>query len=77
MRGQYEQKEIGKYNKLQNIAIICGRYEGIDQRVIEKYNMIEISIGDYVLMGGELPAMFFIEGLFRTISVVLGNEERS
>lgn len=69
------QQLVKKYKEFDNIAIICGRYEGIDQRVIEEYNMIEISIGDYVLMGGELPAMVFIESMVRCIPNVIGNEE--
>lgn len=69
------QQVIKEYKQLDNIAIICGRYEGIDQRAIDEYKMIEISIGDYVLMGGELPAMVFVEGLVRCLPGVVGNEK--
>lgn len=69
------QQVIKEYKQLDNIAIICGRYEGIDQRAIDEYKMIEISIGDYVLMGGELPAMVFVEGLVRCLPGVVGNEQ--
>jgi tRNA (guanine37-N1)-methyltransferase len=57
------------------IAIVCGRYEGIDQRLIEEYNMEEISIGDYVLSGGELPAMVMIDAIIRNIPGTLGGDE--
>lgn len=59
----------------QDIFILCGRYEGVDQRVIDKYSMIEISIGDYILSGGELAAMVFMDSISRKIPTVIGNEE--
>ena len=65
-------KELVKYN---NLAFICGRYEGIDERVIEKYDIEEISIGDFVLMGGELPALIVIEGVIRCIDGVVGDKD--
>jgi tRNA (guanine37-N1)-methyltransferase len=55
--------------------IICGRYEGIDQRIIDSFVDVELSIGDYVLMGGELPAMVVIESIARLRPEVLGNQE--
>jgi tRNA (guanine37-N1)-methyltransferase len=60
---------------LQNIIIICGRYEGIDQRLIELSVDMEISIGDYVLTGGEIPAMVLIDGIVRLMPGVVGKEE--
>lgn len=54
--------------------LVCGHYEGIDQRVIDKLVDMEISIGDYVLSGGEVPAMVFIDVLSRLAPGVLGNE---
>lgn len=57
-----------------NILIICGRYEGIDARVIDYYNMIQFSLGEFILCGGELPAMVLVEGLIRLLPNVLGNE---
>lgn len=68
------QKYIKQSLELQNIAIICGRYEGIDQRLIDEFNMFELSIGDYVLMGGELPAMVFIESLIRCLPKVVNDK---
>ena len=57
------------------ISILCGRYEAIDQRVIEEYQMEEISVGDYILSGGELPALTMIDAILRNIPNVLGNKE--
>jgi len=58
-----------------NIIIICGRYEGIDERIREHLIDREISIGDYILTGGELPAMVLIDAVCRYIPDVLGNPE--
>jgi tRNA (guanine37-N1)-methyltransferase len=57
------------------LLLVCGRYEGVDQRVLDLAVDEEISIGDYVLSGGELPAMVLIEGLVRLLPGVLGNPE--
>ncbi len=56
-------------------TILCGHYEGVDQRIIDAWKMTEVSIGDYVLTGGELPAMVLIDAVSRFIPGVLGNEE--
>jgi tRNA (guanine37-N1)-methyltransferase len=58
----------------QEVALLCGRYEGVDQRVIDAHNLEEISLGDFVLAGGELAAMALIEGVVRLLPGVLGNE---
>lgn len=58
-----------------HIILICGRYEGVDERVRTSLSPDEISIGDYVLAGGEFPAMVLIEALVRLIPGVLGDEE--
>ncbi len=60
-----------EYAKCEHIIIICGHYEGIDQRVLQKYNVTEISIGDYVLTGGELPAMVFTDCISRLVDGVI------
>ena len=60
--------------KEEEITIIAGRYEGIDERVIEEFVDMEISIGDYVLTGGEIPAMAIIDAVSRLIPGVLGNK---
>ena len=59
------------------ILLVCGRYEGVDQRVLDLAIDEEISIGDYVLSGGEVPAMVLIEGLARLLPGVLGNPDSS
>lgn len=72
-RGQkFTQKMAHKLAKLDQIIFICGRYEGVDERVAQKIADIEVSIGDYDLMGGELPAMVAIETISRLIPGVLG-----
>jgi tRNA (guanine37-N1)-methyltransferase len=57
------------------LVLICGRYEGIDERVVEGLSAEEISIGDYVLSGGELPALVLLEAITRLVPGVIGNEE--
>jgi tRNA (guanine37-N1)-methyltransferase len=59
----------------ERIVLVCGRYEGVDQRVIDLAVDEEISIGDYVLSGGEVPAMAIVEGIARLLPGVLGNPE--
>lgn len=58
-----------------HLIFICGHYEGIDQRVLEKLATLELSIGDYVLTGGELPAMVVVDAVARLLPGVLGNQE--
>lgn len=62
-------------SKEKRLIFLCGHYEGIDQRIIDYWVTDEISIGDYVLTGGELPAMVVIDAIARTIPGVLGQEE--
>jgi len=57
------------------VVVVCGRFEGIDERVIEARNLEEISIGDYVLAGGEVAAMVLLEAVVRLIPGVLGKDE--
>lgn len=59
----------------QGLTILCGHYEGIDERIIERYIDLEVSIGDYVLTGGELPAMVLIDCVARLKEGVLGSDE--
>lgn len=61
-------------SSLEHIILICGHYEGIDQRVIDYFNIEELSIGDYVLTGGELPAMVVIDTVARLIPNVITSE---
>lgn len=60
---------------LSNITILCGRYEGIDQRVIDAYPFYELSIGDYILSGGELAAMVLIDACVRLVPGVVKNND--
>jgi len=69
------QKDLERFKKYDNITFICGRFEGIDQRVIDKIADEEVSIGNYVLAGGEIPALVMIEGITRLLPEVLGNKE--
>jgi tRNA (guanine37-N1)-methyltransferase len=69
---QIESKRLSKHNHL---ILLCGHYEGVDQRVIDLLIDEEISIGDYVLTGGELPAMVLIDSVSRLIDGVLGGDE--
>ncbi|MDP4992208.1 MAG: tRNA (guanosine(37)-N1)-methyltransferase TrmD [Marivita lacus] len=56
------------------VTLICGRFEGLDQRVIDHYNIIEVSLGDFVLTGGEIAAQAMIDAIVRLLPGVLGNE---
>ena len=67
-----DQKKLVEIVKEKNIMLLCGRYEGIDQRVIEHHQIEEISIGDFILSGGELAAMTLIDAAIRLIPDVLG-----
>lgn len=69
---KFDQKLAYKLSKLDQIIFICGRYEGVDERVAKNISDMEISIGDYDLMGGELPAMVVIETISRLVPGVLG-----
>lgn len=71
----YKQERARQLSKLDHIIIICGHYEGVDQRFIDKYVDEEISIGDYVLTGGETPAMVIVDSITRLIPGVLEKEE--
>ncbi len=72
---KFNQKIAYQFSKLDKIIMICGRYEGVDERVAKKIADIELSIGDYVLMGGELPAMVVMEAVARLIPGVLGKTQ--
>lgn len=69
------QQRVKELSKLPNIALLCGHYEGVDERVIEKIVDEEISIGDYVLTGGELPALVLSDCIARMIPGVLASDE--
>jgi tRNA (guanine37-N1)-methyltransferase len=71
----FNQKMARELAKEKEIMILCGRYEGIDQRVIDEFQIEEISIGDYVLSGGEIAALPFIDAILRNVDGVLGADE--
>jgi len=71
----FNQKMAQELAKQEDIILICGRYEGVDQRVLDEYEIEEISIGDYVLSGGELAAFVVIDAILRNVDGVLGADE--
>ena len=72
-----KQETARRYAKLERIVFICGRYEGVDERVAEHLADEEISIGDFVLSGGELPALLVVDAVTRLLPGALGNEASS
>ena len=71
----FSQLHAKRLTKVRNLIIICGHYEGIDERVREELVDEEFSIGDYVLTGGEIPAMVLVDCVSRLIPGVLGKDE--
>jgi tRNA (guanine37-N1)-methyltransferase len=67
------QQKVHELSKEECLTVICGRFEGIDERVLEEYNIEEISIGDYILTGGEQAAMIMLDAIVRLLPGVLGN----
>ena len=75
-RGRVLDKDkIQELSQLSELVILCGHYEGVDQRVIDCWEMEEVSIGDYILTGGELPAMVLVDSVARLIPGVLSGED--
>jgi tRNA (guanine37-N1)-methyltransferase len=70
---KYTQKDARRLAKYENLILICGRYEGVDERVARHLVDEEISIGEYVLTGGEIPAMLVVDSVTRLVPGVLGN----
>jgi tRNA (guanine37-N1)-methyltransferase len=73
----FSQETARRYAQLERVIFICGRYEGVDERVAQHLATEEISIGDFVLSGGELPAMLVIDAVTRLLPGALGNEASS
>ena len=73
----FDQETARRYAQLERIILICGRYEGVDERVAEHLATEEVSIGDFVLSGGELPAMLVVDAVTRLLPGALGNEASS
>lgn len=75
-RGQVLNQEKAKeLSKIDSLVILCGHYEGVDERLLEEYEAEEISIGDFVLTGGEIPAMVLVDSVCRMIDGVLADED--
>src|SRR6266478_5614350 len=73
----FDQETARRYARLERILFICGRYEGVDERVAEHLATEEVSIGDFVLSGGELPAALILDAVTRLLPGALGNEASS
>ena len=71
----FTQQDAKTFAKEEDLILLCGHYEGIDERVLEEIVTDYMSIGDYVLTGGELPAMVMVDAISRMVPGVLGNEE--
>lgn len=69
------QPMLKELSNCKHMIILCGHYEGVDQRILDKYIDKEVSLGDFVLTGGEIPAMALVDGVSRYIGGVLHNEE--
>ena len=70
----FDQKMARAWSECEGITLLCGRFEGVDERVLEHYNVQEVSLGDFVLTGGEIAAQAMIDATVRLIPGVLGNE---
>ena len=70
-----DQKKIKRFATKDNLILVCGKYEGIDQRVIDTWKMEEISMGDYILSGGEIAAMSLVDSCVRLLPNVLGSAD--
>jgi tRNA (guanine37-N1)-methyltransferase len=73
----FKQETARRYAELERIVLICGRYEGVDERVAQHLASEEISVGDFVVSGGELPAMLVVDAITRLLPGALGNEASS
>ena len=71
---KFDHKKAKELSSFKNLIFVCGHYEGVDERIFELFDMEEISIGDYVLTGGELPSMVTIDSLSRFVDGVISKE---
>ena len=69
-----EQADLDRLSGLDHITLVCGRYEGFDERIAQGLNPLEVSVGDFICNGGEVPAMLLIDAVIRLIPGVLGDE---
>ncbi|GHU12941.1 tRNA (guanine-N(1)-)-methyltransferase [Alphaproteobacteria bacterium] len=72
---QLKQKDIANMSRSSGITLLCGRYEGVDQRILDYCDFEEVSLGDFVLMGGEVAAMAIIEGCVRLLPGIVGEAD--
>jgi len=72
---KFDQKMAKRFSKLDQLIMICGRYEGVDERVAQYIADEEVSVGDFILTGGEIPAMIVVDAVSRFIPGVLGKNE--
>ncbi len=72
---RHDQHEANRLSTLENIIVLCGHYKGLDQRIRDRYITREISIGDYVLTGGELAAAVIVDSVVRLLPGAIGDEE--
>ncbi|MDR1671102.1 MAG: tRNA (guanosine(37)-N1)-methyltransferase TrmD [Alistipes sp.] len=72
---RHNQREANRLSTLENVIILCGHYKGLDQRIRDRYITREISIGDYVLTGGELAAAVIVDSVVRLLPGAIGDEE--
>lgn len=72
---QMSQNDLTAISASAGLTVLCGRYEGVDQRILQSYEFEEISIGDFVLLGGEAAAMVIVEGCVRLIPGIIGDAE--
>ena len=72
---RFDQKMAQDWSSLSGLIMLCGRFEGVDQRVLDHYNIQEVSLGDFVMTGGELAAQAMIDATVRLLPDVLGNTE--
>ncbi len=70
-----DQELISELSREKELVLLCGHYEGVDQRIIDYWKMEEVSVGDFILTGGELPAMILIDAVARMIPEVLGSSD--
>ena len=70
----FKQVDAEKFSQSNGVSILCGHFEGIDQRIIDIYEIEEISMGDYILTGGEVASFAFLDAIIRLLPGVLGNE---
>ena len=72
---RFTQTDAQRFSQTEGITLLCGRFEGIDERIIQEYAIEEVSIGDFILFGGEIAAQVLIDATIRLIPRIIGNEE--